>query len=226
MLNAPAAVSATFRMSRSADSIIFDFDGTIANTFDYTVTFLNAEAGGPRLTKDQKAALHGLSMARIGRRLGIPWHRLPRLFFKGRRQMSPAMAHIEPFEGMIAVIRDLHAQGHALFILSTNTTPNIDKFLRRHGLESHFREVYGGVGMFGKAPALRRLLREQHIETRRAVYVGDELRDILAARSLGVSAIAVTWGFARAADLKAEGPAGVAHKPADLPRLLEKLREA
>lgn len=196
--------------------IIFDFDGTIANTFDYAVGFLNREAGGKPLNKAQKADMHGLSMAQIARRLGIPWRRLPGLFFKGRHEMSPAMANIEPFHGMPDVLRELHAKRHKMFILSTNTTRNINKFLRRHNLEKCFTHVYGGVGMFGKAPALRRLLREQHIETRKAVYIGDEVRDVQAAKSLGVRVIAVTWGFARAADLKAQGADGLAKKTGDI----------
>lgn len=204
-------------------TIIFDFDGTIANTFDYAVAFLNREAGHTPLSKDRKAALHGLSMSRIARQLDIPWRRMPGLFFKGRREMSPAMKNIEPFDGMPDVLRELQAGHHKLFILSTNTTRNINKFLRRHGLERRFVHVYGGVGMFGKAPALRRLLREQHIETRKAIYVGDELRDVQAARSLGLRVIAVAWGFARSTDLKAQGAAGLAKKPADIARLIKKL---
>lgn len=201
-------------------TIIFDFDGTIANTFDYTVGFLGRE-GGIELTKDQKAALHGMSMARIARKMGLPWYRLPKLFFKGRREMSPAMKNVEPFGGMADVIRDLRAKRHKVYILSTNTTRNINKFLRHHDLEKHFEHVYGGVGMFGKAPALRRLLREQHIATGDAVYIGDETRDVMAAKSLGVRAIAVTWGFAREADLKADGADGLARKPRDLLRLIQ-----
>lgn len=203
-------------------TVVFDFDGTIANSFDYLVAFMSREAG-KELTKDEKAALHGLSMARIGRRLGISWFRLPFLFFKGRRKMRPAIRKIEPFEGMPEVVRTLHKQGYGLFILSTNTTPNIRHFLKRHELDAYFTEIYGGVGMFGKAPALRRLLREQQVEVRKAVYVSDELRDAMAAQSIGLRIIAVSWGFARALDLKAEGVSGLAKKPADILRLVAKL---
>lgn len=203
-------------------AIIFDFDGTIANTFDYAVTFLSREAGAA-LNKDQKAALHGLSMSKIARKLGIPWRRMPRMFFKGRREMNPAMNNMEPFGGMPEVLKELRSKRHELFILSTNTTRNIDKFLKHHKMEDYFSEVYGGVGMFGKAPALRRLLREQHIETEDAIYIGDELRDVMAARSLGVRTIAVTWGFARSADLKAQGPDGIAKRTGDIIGLIERM---
>lgn len=204
-------------------SIIFDFDGTIADSFEYFIAFVTKEADIPELTEAQKAAFHGLSMARVCRRLGIPWHRLPGMFFKGRRQMRRAMKKVEPFTGMPEVIKQLHKDGHDLYMLSTNATPNIHRFLRYQKLEEYFKEVYGGVGMFGKAPALRRLLREQHIENRKAVYIGDEIRDVMAAQSLGVKVVAVTWGFARALDLKAEGATGVAEKPEDIPEIIGKL---
>lgn len=70
--------------------------------------------------------------------------------------------------------------------------------------------------MFGKAPALRRILREQHIETRNAVYVSDELRDVMASQSIGLRLISVTWGFAKADDLKTRKPTGIAHTPQDI----------
>jgi phosphoglycolate phosphatase len=204
-------------------TIIFDFDGTSANSFDYFIDFITKEAGRVPLNEDQKAALHGLSMARIARHVGISWWRMPGLFFKGRHQMSPAMQHIAPFEGMPEVIRKLHAEGHELFILSTNTVSNMRGFLHRHDLHTCFLEIYGGVGMFGKAPALRRLLREQNIDINKAVYVGDELRDVQAAQSISLRVIAVTWGFARAADLKAEGVTGLAESTQDILRIVENL---
>lgn len=202
-------------------AIIFDFDGTIADSFDYCVNFIAKQAGTVPLNADQKASLHGLSLFKIARRLRVPWRRLPTLLHKGRKHMAPVVQHVEPFPGMAEVIRQLHAGKHDLFILSTNTERNIRKFLLRHKLDSYFKEVYGGAGMFGKAPALRRLLREQHIETRKAVYVSDELRDLVASRSIGLRNIAVTWGFARADDLKAHEPAGMAHSPEDIVDILD-----
>lgn len=197
-------------------TIIFDFDGTIADSFEYSVNFLAKEAGAYPLSADQKASFHGLSLFRIARLLNISWFRMPTLLHKGRKHMAPVAASVEPFEGIPGVIHELHADKHTLLIVSTNTEGNIRKFLRRHRLDIYFSEVYGGVGMFGKAPALRRILREQHIETRNAVYVSDELRDVMASQSIGLRLISVTWGFAKADDLKTRKPTGIAHTPQDI----------
>jgi phosphoglycolate phosphatase len=77
--------------------------------------------------------------------------------------------------------------------------------------------------MFSKAGALRQLLKKNNLRPEEAVYIGDELRDIQAARSIGLPVIAVAWGFAHTADLEALRPAGVARKPADIPQIIKKL---
>lgn len=204
-------------------AIIFDFDGTIADSFDYITDFLAEEAGLEPLNAEQKSAFRGQSMTAIGRQLGHSWFRLARLFFKGRRRMHRAITRVKPFDGMPEVIKKLHAEGHELFILSHNTVANVHTFLRHYKLHTYFLEIYGGVGLFGKAPALRRLLKEQKLKKENALYVGDELRDVQAAQSINMRVIAVTWGFARSADLEALEPTALAEHPDGLLRILEEL---
>jgi phosphoglycolate phosphatase len=204
-------------------AIIFDFDGTIADSFDYVSDFLAGQAGLAPLNKEQKQRLRGLSVAGMVRKLGYHWWNAPELFFKGRWRMRHAIKHLHPFEGMPEVIAKLHAEGHELFILSTNSISNIHQFLHQHKLHTYFLEIYGGVGMFGKAPALRRLLREQNIDVADAFYIGDELGDVQAAHSIGLHVIAVTWGFARRRTLEAADTIGLADDPVDIIRILEEL---
>lgn len=204
-------------------AIIFDFDGTISDSFEYIVDFLAAQAKLPPLSKKQKQELRGHSMVGIARLFGHPWWRMLRLFRKGRWRMARAMKRVEPFDGMPEVIAKLHAEGHELFIISNNTTRNVHIFLHNHKLHEYFLEVYGGVGLFGKAPVLRKLLREHQLERQNCIYIGDELRDVQAAQSIDMRAVAVTWGFARPIDLEALRPTDIADSPARLMKILEEL---
>ncbi len=204
-------------------TIIFDMDGTIADSFDYVSEFLAREAGEWPLTSKEKQGLRGLSMAAMAKKLGHHWWNTPALFYKGRRRMRHSIKHWRPFEGMPEVIRKLHAEGHELFIVSANSLPNMRRFLHQYDLHTYFLEIYGGVGMFGKGPALRRLLREQNLEMKDAIYIGDELRDVQAAQSINLRVIAVTWGFARHSVLEAQNATALAHTPADIITLLEEL---
>jgi len=203
-------------------AIIFDFDGTIADSFDYITGFLAKEAG-QSLDAPQAETLRGQSMASIGRGFGHSWPRLMMLFFKGRRQMRRAIDQVKPFDGMPEVIEKLHAEGHELFIVTSNTVENVHKFLHHYDLHKYFLEVYGGAGLLGKPRYLKKLLKEQNLEKDDALYVGDEMRDVTAAESIGLRIIAVTWGFSRPSDLEAMEPTAIAEKPENIIKILEEL---
>jgi phosphoglycolate phosphatase len=137
--------------------------------------------------------------------------------------MSEAIQQIKPFAGIPEVIEKLHGEGHELFILSSNSVPNVRTFLHERNLHTYFLEIYGGAGLFGKSSALRRLLKEQQLEKIDAVYVGDEVRDVQAAQSIDLRVVAVSWGFARLAGLEARKPTALAKDPAELMKILEEL---
>lgn len=204
-------------------AIIFDFDGTIAYSFDYVADFLAREAGLPELTSQQKDELRGLSMIAMARHLGHGWWRLPGLFFRGRREMGRVIKKVAPIEGIEQVIKKIHGEGHTLFIVSSNSVANVHAFLHAKKLHTYFLEIYGSIGSFSKAPALRRLLKENQLETKDAIYIGDELRDVEAAQSLGLRVVAVTWGFARPADIEELKPTAVANDSEELIRILEEV---
>lgn len=204
-------------------AIIFDFDGTLADSFDYVADYLAGEARLEPLTPDQKQQLRGLSVGGMVRHMGFRWWQWLPLFLKGRRRMNRAIKELKTFKGMPELIRKLHAEGHELFILSTNSVRNIRHFLHVQKMHKYFLEIYGGVGIFGKGPALRQMLNDQNLDINHAVYVGDELKDVQAAKSIGLRAVAVSWGFANRDNLKAAKPTGLADTPVDLMEILEEI---
>jgi hypothetical protein len=76
--------------------------------------------------------------------------------------------------------------------------------------------VVGGTGLFGKAGALRRQARGRAFDPGRLVYVGDELRDLEAARDARVRFAAVAWGYTPLERLAAAGPDFQCRHPRDL----------
>lgn len=204
-------------------TIIFDLDGTIANSFDFVADFLAKEARKAPLSAPDKEQLRGRSMAAMGRQLGISWLRLPSLFYRGRKAMRRSIAHVKPFAEMPEIIAKLHAEGHELFIVSSNSVHNVRKFLHHYQLHTYFLQIYGSIGLFSKAPTLRKLLKDHKFDVSQCVYIGDELRDVESARSINMRVIAVGWGFAQNDDLKARKPTKLVHTPAELFSVLEDL---
>jgi len=204
-------------------AIIFDFDGTIVDSFDYFANFIAKEAGRYPLSAEDKEAMNGLTLARAARFMGHAWWRLPILYFSGLQAIHRESEHVHIFAGIDRALEKLHAEGHQLFIVSSNSVPMMRNFLKRHSLDRSFVQLYGRVVVFGKAPALRRLMRQQRLQAKDCVYVGDEPRDISAARKVGIRSVAVTWGYTHQTTLAAEQPDAMASTPTELLKILEEI---
>lgn len=202
-------------------AIIFDFDCTIADNRDYFVEFIAREADKWPLTPEQQTKLKGKPLLGMARALGVPWIKLPGLYFKGRSAMGSYIHEFKTFKGMPELFEKLHSEGHELFILSNNSLHNIRLFLRHHDLRKYFMEVYGGVGVLGKPGMLHKLLRDNNLNIKNAITVGDEVRDISAAHAVGMRIVAVTWGLCLEQDLATLKPTAIAHNTAELLKILE-----
>ncbi|HSH18024.1 MAG TPA: HAD-IA family hydrolase [Candidatus Saccharimonadales bacterium] len=205
-------------------AIIFDFDGTIADSFDYVAGFLERHVRkGRPLTHEEREKLRGMTMQQMAIHLGSPYWKLPILFIIGRRAMGRAIYDVPIFAGMGKVVEQLHAEGHELMIVSSNNNRNIKRSLKQHHLYKYFTDIYGNAGFFGKQRAIRRVLWRNSYKPQEATYIGDEVRDVVAAKAAGIQVIAASWGFDHAEILEQHKPTAVAHTPQDIVRILEEL---
>jgi phosphoglycolate phosphatase len=210
-------------MKHKRPVVIFDFDGTIADSFDYVADFLITQASEEVQKNIKKESLRHLSMLAMARSLGFSNWQLPLVYLRGRRRMHKAIKNLQPYQGISALLHELHSNNYLIFVLSSNNRKNINAFLRHNNLRGSFTKIYGSVGVFGKAPAMRRLLKANKVAFEDAVYIGDELRDVEAAQYLGLPIIAVNWGFARPEDLINQKPTFIAKKPSELLSLIKKI---
>lgn len=211
-----------FVRSDRRQAVIFDFDGTIADSFEYVFNFLKEEAGKDVSYSDEELErFRRMSMKDLTLRLGVPVHKLPFTYFRGRRVMRAHMEHVQPFTGMVDVIRQLHSDGYTLFITSANSGHNIRHMLRAQGILGCFRAIRSSAGVTGKPALLRQLLVRYRLSRRTTWYIGDETGDIRAARRAGLRSLAVDWGFADPQKLKAVEPDAFARRPEDIVQIIE-----
>jgi HAD superfamily hydrolase (TIGR01549 family) len=198
-------------------TIILDFDGTIADSFALIVRIGHQLTHRTDLvTPEEIVRLRKLRLLEVARELRIPKWRLPLLIIRGRKAMARHMDEVLLFGGMREAITDLHKAGYQMFIVSTNSTANVQKFLEMHTLTDCFEAVYGNIGLLGKAKALRRVIRANKLDPDSCFYVGDEPRDIEGAHAAGIDCISVSWGFNTAKLLHEHAPYAVVETPEEL----------
>lgn len=201
--------------------VLFDFDGTIADSLEIALAAYNDVApklGIPRIAADD-ARLRHMNPREALRASEIPLWKVPQLISAVRTGMRERMHAVPLFPGMDTAIDEIRRSDFRCGIVSSNARENIEQFLDRHRIGP--LEVLGsGASLFGKPALLKKVLRSERYEARRAFYVGDEVRDIVAASDVGMRSVAVSWGYASRDALVAERPNILVDRPQDLPRML------
>jgi phosphoglycolate phosphatase len=202
--------------------LIFDFDGTIADTLDAGVTILNklaVEFGFRPLHPKDLERVRDMRTRQLMKFLGIPARKMSRIARRGSEELYACIHSIQPLPGMPEALRELQTLGFALGIITSNTEVNVQIFLRSHGLDL-FDFVRCSSKLLGKARMIRSVIRRQHVRAADILFVGDETRDIEAAKKAGIRIAAVTWGYNSRRSLEAMKPDFVFESPKELVAML------
>lgn len=174
--------------------ILFDFDGTLADTFESGARLINQFAEQFGYSKIDFAKHKDLSARQLVKLSGVKWWQIPRLVRFFRRESAIHADEIKPFDGVVEMVQQL-SQHCDVGILSTNSAETVGKFLTNNALRDYFHFIKTNVPLFGKSRALRRAVRFLRRNYTFILYVGDEIRDIEACRKVGLDIISVSWGF-------------------------------
>ncbi len=201
---------------------IFDFDGTLADSAAWMRGVFNQVArryGFRTVSEAELDMLRGRDNRAIVAHLGVPFWKMPFIAMHMRKLVARDAASIRLFPGVDTLLADLERAGVALAVVSSNSEENVRRIL---GPESAARIRYWGcgAGIFGKAARFRRVLREARVRPEEAISVGDEVRDIEAARAARIATGAVTWGYATPEILRAHAPTVVFERVEDVARAL------
>jgi len=208
--------------------VMFDFDGTIADTFENGFEILNILAGefGFRpLKRDDLGRARDMRTRELMKFLGIPATKMRRISKRGTEELHKRMDGILPCEGVPHMLQDTRALGYRLGILTSNSEENVASFLRRHDLEI-FEFVRCSSKLMGKGRVIRSLLKKLRLKPSDVLFVGDETRDIDAAQETGVHMAAVTWGYNSRRSIEAMDPDHLIGSPEELLQLVRGLAEA
>ena len=186
---------------------IFDFDGTLADSLPWFRSSFPDMIARFDLTPVSAAEMEGLrimSGRQIMARLNVPMWRLPAIVSDMRKRKLAAASEISLFDGVEPMLAELQRLGIQTAIVSSDSEASVRQVLGP--LSALISRFDCGAAVFGKHRKFRRVARHFGIKPADTICIGDEIRDIEAARAAGMDSGAVAWGYAFAAALQAAGP--------------------
>jgi phosphoglycolate phosphatase len=176
--------------------VLWDFDGTLADSLALSLAIFNqlAQKWSFEPIRDVQM-IRRMSVGRFLKEHRLGLLKLPALMREFHEAGREGIAEVKLYPGVARVLRLMREAGLRLGILSSNSRQNIQSCLRTNGVADLFEFIAGGFHLFGKAAGIRRAVRQSSLPRQQVLYVGDELRDITAARKADVHIAAVSWGL-------------------------------
>lgn len=204
-------------------TILFDFDGTIADTLDSVVKIVNNHAdnfGYNKVTKEDIPYLQGKKPKEILSYLGISLFKLPLWIKKIHSEINKEISNMVPTVNISPLLSELYTNDNFhLGILTSNTQENVKQFLYKNQLD-FFDFINNGKSVFGKSHIINKIRKERQVNKSDVFYVCDEVRDIEAAIKSGIQSIAVTWGYNTKDALLKENPNFLVDTPDELRNII------
>lgn len=185
-------------MNMKTRYVFFDFDGTVADTFDTVLYILNelSEKYGfdPIDTKEDREYIRNHSPAEWFMKFDMSPTDLPAIMSDLDIANQEMISEIKVFPGLLEVIGELKSHDIECGIITSNSEDFVLDFLEVHEIDL-FDFVYGNRNVFTKHTTIMQAINDYKVDRGEAVYVGDEARDVKAAKEIDVRSVAVTWGF-------------------------------
>lgn len=195
-------------------NIIFDFDGTLADTAPLIVATMQAaiaELGLPDKTEAECRATIGLRLEDIP---AVMWPGVScpdsvyastyrRIFDRLKRPLD-----VRCFPGVVDNLKTLHARGYGLAIASSRSHASLEEYAGTFGLTGIFAMLVGGNDVTHGKPApdpVLAILDNMCWLSEETLTVGDAPVDILMAGAAGTASCGVTYGNSSAEALADAG---------------------
>lgn len=212
--------------------VIFDLDGTLADTLRTIAAALNDGLAALDLPEHEVGAVAGMVGAgvQVLCRKALPdgrEDRLPALMLAVRAAYDrEPLRHCRLYPGVEELLAHLASRGAALGVLSNKPHDLTVATVEGTGIAGRFRAVLGhreGAPHKPDPTSARWLLDELGLAPDETLYVGDTCIDVDTARAAGMRSVAVTWGFRTREELLACRPDELASEPREIAALYDRL---
>ncbi len=207
-------------------ALLFDFDGTLTDTYDVCVSsfyrFL-LEYTGKKFTREEIIALFGYNECGvIAQFIGLEqakatFERFTEIYLEEIHAIGN-----HPFEGIPELLAEAKSLGYRLACSTGKTLETAKLSLEYFGIASYFEAVSGGyVDVQSKTRTMATSLEQLGLPASECLYVGDAPTDVTSAHPIGLAIAGVAWApSTNPAELRAAQPDHFFLTPADFAAFL------
>ncbi len=180
--------------------IIFDFDGTIANTNDIIIASWQSTFRrflGHELPVREIEATFGETLYDTIARL-IPGENVDEVVahYRNYQDTHQEEHRVYVFEGVRELMDELKARGYKLGVATSRTANSLGKYMRDLDIEGYMDEIVTMEEVTHHKPhpeSVDRVLEKFGATADKAIMIGDTKYDIGCANSAGVDSVLVGW---------------------------------
>lgn len=198
--------------------VLFDFDGTLADTEEANFVIYQklAEKYNLRnITIDELGHIKKMSARELMAYVELKKRYLPFILKRGEKLLKHNIKNIRPCKvDIFDAILKLKEMGIQTAIITTNSKINVQMFLNEQN--ANIFDFIVSASMFGKESKMKKIIKKERLELKEVLYVGDEIRDIHAAKNTGIHIASVAWGYNTVESLKKNKPEYLIYEPAEL----------
>lgn len=185
------------RLDKTKKTIIFDVDGTLADTFDLVMNIAKNEIVKTKYKniskKEMIDTVKNKDVHEIIKKYNLGPIQIWNLVRKGRKSLKKDAEKIKIFKGVREELLKLKEEFN-IGILTSNSKYSTNKLLISNDID-FFDFKYYGSSLFGKSKKLNKIISRKKISKKDVIYIGDETRDIESCKKIGIKVISVSWGY-------------------------------
>jgi phosphoglycolate phosphatase len=217
-------------MSRRFDAVMFDLDGTLADTLADIAAAGNyaiAQVGSPPHPVNAYRKLAGQGGLYMIEEALKPEHRDQAarcLVIFRKYQLEHGLDHTAPYPGVPELLDGLTQRGLKLAVLSNKSDQGTRVAVQRVLGKWHFDAVVGqrdDVALKPDPAGALAITRQLGVPVERWLYVGDTNVDMQTAKAANMFAAGVLWGFRDEAELRENGADIIVSHPTELLKLVD-----
>lgn len=210
------------KQNRLYDYIIFDFDGTLADSGPISLKAIKSMAqkyGFRDIEWNDVNKMRGMSFSDRCKYMGVSPLKIPIFVSDFYSYYKTHIDELELNKGIGELTHTLHDEGFGLAVLSSNSENNIKHFFEINNINI-FNDIICSNHLFSKDIMINKYIRRKKLNKNKVLYVGDELRDIEACKKAGIDIVWVDWGLDMRSTVEPSRPNYIVSDPNEIYKII------